>query len=272
MDYLILLADVPICAMDREPGPKLRQGDGKTPEGFYTGDFGFWSRYWWMWMDVGESTVDNPGSVGRGSAFKICLNYPNVLDRKRSLHCGVQRPGSEICVHGNCVTAGCVSFENRDFLPVFACAMHHDRNRFGPLQVHLFPFRFEKWSTADRRRRAREFVHANLFQEEELLGFWDNLEEGWSRFNEKPAPLAYRAVSKLELGDRGSMVKALKVFLTDLGFEISKRDGQFDEGLSAAVKTIQTQGHLEADGIVGRRTMKHLKSLGFQEDFGYAFR
>jgi len=271
MERMEKLADVPICAMDREPGPKLRQGDGKTPEGFYTGDFGFWSRYWWMWIEVGESTLDETGSVGRGSAFKICLDYPNALDRKRSLNCGLHRPGSAICVHGNCVTAGCVSFENRDFLPVFAFARHHDKTKYGPLQVHIFPFRFEKWDRDARLKLARNFIHADAFTALKLVGFWGNLEMGWKKFNEKRLPLVFSSTSTLSFEDRGDLVRELKVFLNERGFSFDRMDDIFDDPLRVAIKTIQTQAHLKVDGVVGANTLRHLRSLGFQGNFGYTF-
>lgn len=59
-------------------GPKLRQGDGKTPEGLY--------------KIVGR----NPASAYHRS---LRLNYPNTQDRARARRAGVP-PGGDIMIHG----------------------------------------------------------------------------------------------------------------------------------------------------------------------------
>ncbi|MEO1482789.1 MAG: L,D-transpeptidase family protein [Myxococcota bacterium] len=127
-----------VCAVDDEPGTKLRQGDGKTPEGTYRARALYPSRYPWMWMTLNASEIDRFGTPGVGSAFRLCLDYPTAADRKRSKQKGFSSPGGGICLHGNCVSSGCVSFTNRDFLAVFAFAMHH---RAGTPKVRIYPSR-----------------------------------------------------------------------------------------------------------------------------------
>ena len=192
---LRLVRTLPICAMDFAPGPKAAEGDGKTPEGFYHPEFSYQSSNWWMWMDLGD--VDARGKVGKGSSFKMCIEYPNALDRRRTRAAGFRETGGQICMHGNCVSLGCASFKNRDFLPVFAFARHHDAKRYGRLQLHVFPFRFDRVSVEDRTRAAKDWPHAESFGAEKLLGFWKNLEEGFDAFNADPNPL------RLRLGDEG---------------------------------------------------------------------
>lgn len=131
------IATLPVCAVDDEPGTKLRRGDGKTPEGTYRARALYPSRHFWMWMQLDPTRIDLPGVPGIGSAFRLCLDYPTAADRARSRAAGAGDPGGGICLHGNCVTAGCVSFTNRNFLAVFAFAGHHDARRFGPMQVHI---------------------------------------------------------------------------------------------------------------------------------------
>jgi murein L,D-transpeptidase YafK len=179
----------PICAMDFAPGPKLAEGDGKTPEGFYHPEFGYKSSMWWMWMDLDADQVEEPGQVGKGSCFKMCLEYPNRLDRLRSKAAGFKKPGGDICIHGNCVSIGCASFKNRDFLPVFAFARHHDQNKFGKLQVHIFPFRFERVGADGLAQAAQAAAHVEALGRERLLSFWANLKEGYDKFNADPNPL-----------------------------------------------------------------------------------
>ncbi len=121
MDSLRHITDIDICAMDFEPGPELRINDGKTPEGFYHGRFGYWSRYARIWMELRENRLDRFGTPGTGSCFKICTEYPDRLDRERSRSAGFANPGGSICIPGNCVTAGCVSFSNRNFAGFCLC-------------------------------------------------------------------------------------------------------------------------------------------------------
>lgn len=192
-DRMVLVRTLPVCAMDSEPGPKLAQGDGKTPEGYYTPEFGYGSSHGWMWIDLTE--VDRYGEVGRGSSFKMCIDYPNSLDRKRSTSAGKKSPGGEICLHGNCVTAGCVSLVNRDFLPVFSFSRHHDVALEGPLQLHIYPFRFDQLPETARLKLAKRWTHSSSLDSASLLAFWANLEEGFRLFEASPGPLRVRAGS-----------------------------------------------------------------------------
>jgi murein L,D-transpeptidase YafK len=66
-------------ALGRTPGgPKLRQGDGKTPEGGYT-----------------------ISGRNANSAFhrSLCISYPDAADRERARRAGVD-PGGDIMIHG----------------------------------------------------------------------------------------------------------------------------------------------------------------------------
>jgi murein L,D-transpeptidase YafK len=182
---LMLVKTLPICAMDFAPGTKLKQGDGKTPEGFYHPEFGYQSSNWWMWIDL--DAVDAPGSRGTGSCFKMCVEYPNAVDRANTRTAGHSNPGGEICLHGNCVSAGCASMKNRDFLPVFAFSRHHNKKRHGKLQLHIFPFRFDRLGADEISHLAA--VHAGKLGKERLLGFWMNLKEGFDRFKSTRRPL-----------------------------------------------------------------------------------
>ncbi|MEL6544544.1 MAG: L,D-transpeptidase family protein [Myxococcota bacterium] len=135
------IATLPVCAVDREAGTKLRQGDGKTPEGTYRARALYPSRNFWMWMKLDPDGIDAQGIPGVGSAFRLCLDYPSPADRARSRAAGYSNPGGGICLHGNCVTAGCVSFSNRNFIAVFAFSAHHDARSFGAMRVHISPNR-----------------------------------------------------------------------------------------------------------------------------------
>lgn len=186
-EKMALVKTIPICAMDFAPGPKISEGDGKTPEGYYHPTVTYGSRHFWMWIDLDD--VDTPGAPGSGSSFKMCIEYPNALDAKRTRDAKYKKPGGEICLHGNCVSAGCPSFTNRDFLLVFAFVRHHDAGRHGKLQLHIFPFRFDKADEGARSALAGQYQYIDAVGKKKLLAFWENLEEGFTVFNKSPNPL-----------------------------------------------------------------------------------
>lgn len=183
-DSLHLLLSLPICAMDFEPGPKLEEGDGKTPEGYYNAAILYGSQADFMWIKLNNDDIDTYGSVGTGSSFKMCLDYPNKFDwqqtRKIKKHA---TPGSAICIHGNCVSIGCLSFKNENYLPLFLFALGHDQKKYGKIKIHIYPFRFSE-------KLKKEYAKTgNTITEKQMLSFWNNLEEGYNLFEQNKKAL-----------------------------------------------------------------------------------
>lgn len=182
-----LIQTIKICSFDDEPGPKLTIGDNKTPEGFYTCDISYGSQYWWMWIKLSADEIDKRGDANYGSSFKLCTNYPNSSDQARTRQFSKNKnPGSEICIHGNCVSAGCISFKNRAFLPVYYFAKNHNTKKFGSIQVHMFPFRFSE------KLKKQYCGTYNLMDSKSLNAFWSNLEEGYTLFNQTHKTIKYQ--------------------------------------------------------------------------------
>jgi len=181
---------LPVCAVDYRPGTKLQSGDGKTPEGFYNCDLAYGSSYSFMWINLNNGKIEDFGNVGNGcSSFKICTDYPHSIDRQRTKKLlGNASPGGEICIHGNCVTAGCISFENRNFLPVFLAATFHNKTDFGKIKIHIYPFRF----TEANKNNYSESVDSEM-NKTQLLNFWNELEKGYNLFetNKKAFSVLY---------------------------------------------------------------------------------
>jgi len=187
-DHLERIATLPICAADFAPGPKLREGDGKTPEGVYHPEPLYWSRYDFMWMKLLPEAIDDYGASGDGSAFRLCVEYPTRQDRDRAAGIGNKNPGSAICLHGNCVSAGCLSFTNRDFVAVFAFAMHHRKAKYGALQLHIFPFRFEDHpDLAAEAARAAASGDAQRLGAAAITAEWEALRTLDERFRAQPS-------------------------------------------------------------------------------------
>ena len=131
-----------------------------------------------MWIKLNYDEIDKFGEVGYGSSFKMCIDYPLAIDRNRTRQIlGKVNPGGAICLHGNCVTAGCVSFENKNFLPVFLSARYHNSKAYGYPKIQIFPFRF---SEKDKTEMSKK-VYSEM-KPEQLLAFWTELEKAYNLF------------------------------------------------------------------------------------------
>ncbi|MDP6942542.1 MAG: hypothetical protein QF464_00205 [Myxococcota bacterium] len=115
---LVRVWSIPLCATSGALGPKRQEGDGQIPEGVY------------------RVNRFNPRSSFH---LSLGLDYPNAVDRARA---GEGDPGSDIFVHGDCVTIGCLTIEDGPIERVYLAAiMARDQGQRG-LPVHLFPCRF----------------------------------------------------------------------------------------------------------------------------------
>ena len=109
-----------VCALAGSLGPKRMEGDYQVPEGFY-----------------------HINEFKHNSAFHLSLglNYPNASDRILS---DPRDPGSEIYIHGSCVTTGCIPITNPQIeeLYIIALQAHNAGQEYIP--VHIFPVRYDK--------------------------------------------------------------------------------------------------------------------------------
>lgn len=113
----ILIKSYEFCASSGVLGPKRKEGDKQIPEGFYHID-----RF-------------NPNSKFH---LSLGLNYPNSSDRIKGDH---TQPGSDIFIHGNCVTVGCIPLGDPGIESLYTLAKQAKTLGKKPIRVHLFPFR-----------------------------------------------------------------------------------------------------------------------------------
>ena len=142
----------PICRWSGQLGPKTKNGDRQTPEGFYT---------------VAKSQM-NPNSR---YYLSFDIGYPNAYDRSRGA------TGSAIMVHGVCSSMGCFAMTDQVAGELFAVAREAFAGGQAAFQFQSFPFRM----TAANMARSRTDPH---------IGFWRQLKEGSDRFEatgEEPA-------------------------------------------------------------------------------------
>lgn len=140
----------PICRYSGELGPKLAEGDGQAPEGFY---------------EVPASMM-NPHSKYH-LAFN--LGYPNAYDRAQG------RTGSYLMVHGSCVSVGCYAMTDEGIDAIYALGDAAHRGGQEAFAVHIFPFRMTEANLAR---------HADS----EWIAFWRDLEKGYRIFEKEKRP------------------------------------------------------------------------------------
>ncbi|MBN1414941.1 MAG: hypothetical protein JW973_07565 [Bacteroidales bacterium] len=115
-----LLKEYPVCRSSGHAGPKRRQGDCQVPEGFYEiVNYNPWSSYY----------------------LSLSIDYPNAADKIL----GDQRqPGGNICIHGDCVTIGCIPLTDNGIKEVYLAAVEAKNNGQRRIYVSIFPCRLEK--------------------------------------------------------------------------------------------------------------------------------
>lgn len=110
-----LLVTYPFCTTSGELGPKRQEGDFQIPEGCY-------------WIDR-----FNPNS---NFHLSLGLNYPNDADRKLG---HPVTPGSNIFIHGDCVSVGCIPITDSKIEVLYELASRAKTNGQNRIQVHIFP-------------------------------------------------------------------------------------------------------------------------------------
>ncbi|WP_417909317.1 L,D-transpeptidase family protein [Candidatus Electronema sp. PJ] len=139
-----LFKTYPICAYSGRVGPKLREGDQQSPEGFYS-------------VSAGQLNPDSRYHL----SFDI--GYPNAVDREN------KRTGGDIMVHGKCISQGCLAMGNLQVEEIYLLAHQAFLKGQKQFNIHIFPFRMTK-----------ENVEKNRYSP--WYSFWQNLREGYDAF------------------------------------------------------------------------------------------
>jgi hypothetical protein len=130
------LREYPVLAASGSKGPKLREGDRQVPEGIYGVEY------------------LNPNSSFHLS-FKV--NYPNATDLRRAEAEGRSSPGSDIMLHGNAVSVGCLAMGDPAIEEIYVLAATAGRDK---VKIVIAPrdFREEPPQPSDLKRPTNEFV------------------------------------------------------------------------------------------------------------------
>jgi murein L,D-transpeptidase YafK len=146
----VLFATYPICHWSGTLGPKIREGDKQSPEGFYS---------------ITRRQLHHEGRW----PVSINLGFPNAFDRAHS------RGGSYILMHGGCSSVGCFAMTNAVISEVYGLARAALAGEQRFLPVHVFPFRL-----TDERLASRASSNWN--------GFWQDLKQGYDSFERTHRP------------------------------------------------------------------------------------
>lgn len=141
-----------VCYYSGGLGTKTKQGDGKSPEGFY---------------------FVKPAQLNPFSKYHLAFNigYPNAYERQKGY------TGSALMVHGECVSIGCYAMGNKnieEIYTVLASALEH-KQPFA--RIHIFPFRF-----------TNKIMNDSQVKRLKMYSFWKNLREGYTIFQDKKIP------------------------------------------------------------------------------------
>ena len=139
-----------ICTWSGILGPKIKQGDRQSPEGFYT---------------------VTPGLMNPNSGYYLSFNtgFPNKYDRAYG------RTGSDLMVHGDCSSSGCYAVTDENIAEIYALARESFKGGNNSFQVQAFPFRMTPANLA------RYASNTNI-------DFWKNLKEGYDSFELTKSP------------------------------------------------------------------------------------
>ncbi|RDJ22071.1 hypothetical protein DWF00_26000 [Bosea caraganae] len=139
-----LLKTFPMCRWSGQLGPKVREGDRMSPEGFY---------------------AITPAQMNPNSSYYVSFNmgYPNAYDRSYG------RTGSNLMVHGACSSAGCYSMTDDQIGEIYALVREAQNAGQKAVQMQALPFRMTPENLAKHR------LDPNI-------AFWKNLKEGTDYF------------------------------------------------------------------------------------------
>ena len=148
------LESYPVCGVSGVLGPKRREGDGQIPEGVYY--------------------IDRLNPVSQFH-LSLGLNYPNASDRKFG---HPKTPGSDIFIHGDCVSIGCLAMTDELIEEIYLSVIYAKNAGQKKVPVHIYPFRFQSGAKAVTELENR----AEQYGVESWL--WKNLYEVFVSFEE----------------------------------------------------------------------------------------
>ena len=134
----------PICRWSGDLGPKIREGDRQTPEGFY---------------------AITPHLMNPNSNYYLAINtgFPNAFDKANA------RDGTFLMIHGDCSSSGCFAMTDEQIAEIYGLARDSFLGGHPSFQVQAYPFRMTPANLARHRTNPH-------------MAFWKMLKVGNDHF------------------------------------------------------------------------------------------
>ena len=152
----------PICKWSGRLGPKIKEADYQSPEGFYS---------------VSARQLNPHSNYYR--AFNV--GYPNAFDKQNG------RTGGLVMVHGACKSVGCFAMTDRGIEEIYGFVEAALRAGQRDIPVHIFPFRMTDGNIA-RETGGGWLAFVGGPNYAQWNGFWRNLKEGYDLFEQTGEP------------------------------------------------------------------------------------
>ncbi|MGZ3832734.1 MAG: L,D-transpeptidase family protein [Mucilaginibacter sp.] len=139
-----------VCYYSGGLGTKTRNGDNKSPEGFYT---------------------LKPGQLNPVSNYHLAINvgYPNLLEQQKGY------TGNAVMIHGYCASIGCYAMTDpiieEIYTMVYEAFLHGQQS----IELNIFPFKMDA-------------EHMKTYAGSPNLPFWKNLKTGYDMFENRHVP------------------------------------------------------------------------------------
>lgn len=152
----------PVCKWSGRLGPKVKEADYQSPEGFYS---------------VSARQLHPHSNYHR--AFNV--GYPNAFDKQNG------RTGGLVMVHGACKSVGCFAMTDRGIEEIYGFVEAALRAGQKEVQVHIFPFRMTDANIA-RETGGGWLAFVGGANYAQWSGFWKNLKQGYDLFEQSGEP------------------------------------------------------------------------------------
>lgn len=139
-----------VCKKSGTLGPKLKEGDLQTPEGFYS---------------VTKDRL-NPNSQ---YYLSFNIGYPNAYDRYHG------RTGSLLMIHGGCASEGCLAMTNKQIGEIYLIIEQNFKYGHKSIPIEIYPFRMTD-------------ENMNMRRTSKWYPFWQNLKQGYDYFERYKLP------------------------------------------------------------------------------------
>jgi murein L,D-transpeptidase YafK len=151
-----LIREFPICEISGYVGPKRRYHDLQVPEGFYhISDLNPYSKYY----------------------LSMEINYPNASDSIRGVR---GRLGSEIFIHGDCISSGCLAMTDDRIKELFVYCVEAHKSGQDEIGITIFPARLTDPIYSGLKTRYSKY--------KDDISLWVDLKKSYDLFNQTKVP------------------------------------------------------------------------------------